>query len=184
VIAGFIACALAGFLAWGLLEYAIHGLLAHRFKTFVSPLHADHHRDPRRVFTSPVAVLPVALLLFGAAALIADPLRAIGFVGGALAGFCRYEWMHWRFHFREPRGKRERLLRSHHLAHHYCDPRAYHGVSTRLWDRLFGTLPAHWKEDYARVANRTPLAGESNFAEIWNPGTTLLQLRRSLRRRP
>jgi hypothetical protein len=41
--------------------------------------------------------------------------------------------MHWRFHFREPRSKRERLLRSHHLAHHFCNSRVYHGVSTRLW---------------------------------------------------
>jgi len=180
VIAEAIGLVLAGFCCWGLLEYAIHSLLAHRWKTFVSPLHANHHRNPRNVFTSPIAVVPIALLLFGAAALATSPLQASCFVGGVLAGFSRYEWMHWRFHFREPRSQRERLLRSHHLAHHFCNARSYHGVSTRLWDRVFGTLPTGWKEDYARVDKRAPLTGRSNFVEIWNPKTSFAHLRRAL----
>jgi sterol desaturase/sphingolipid hydroxylase (fatty acid hydroxylase superfamily) len=171
---------LIGFLFWGLLEYAIHGGLAHRWKTFVSPLHASHHRDPRRVFASPIAVLPIALLLSAVAALFTGPLRAIFFIAGVIVGFARYEWLHWRFHFREPRSRRERVLRCHHLAHHYCDTRNYHGVSTRLWDRVFGTLPASWRADYARVEGRAPLAGNSNFAEVWNPRTSLASLRRTL----
>jgi sterol desaturase/sphingolipid hydroxylase (fatty acid hydroxylase superfamily) len=126
--------------------------------------------------------VPIVLLLFGATTLIASPLQAISFVGGAFAGFCRYEWMHWRFHFREPRSQRERLLRSHHLAHHFCNPRVYHGVSTRFWDRIFGTLPAGWKKDYARVEDRAPLTGSSNFAEIWNPKTSFAHLRRAMKR--
>jgi len=172
----------AGFFFWGLLEYAIHGGLSHRWKTFATPLHANLHRNPQNVFTSPIVVLPIALLLFGATALVASPLQASGFVGGVLAGFSRYEWMHWRFHFREPRNERERLLRCHHLAHHFCNARIYHGVSTRLWDRVFGTLPAGWQEDYARVEDRTPLVGASNFAEIWNPRTSLAHLRRVTKR--
>jgi sterol desaturase/sphingolipid hydroxylase (fatty acid hydroxylase superfamily) len=184
MIAEIIGLLLTGFLCWGLLEYTIHGLLAHRWKTFVSPLHWNHHRNPRNVFTTPIAVLPITLLVFGATTLVASPLQAGCFVVGVLSGFSRYEWMHWRFHFREPRSNRERLLRSHHLAHHFCNPRIYHGVSTRFWDRVFGTLPAGWEEDYARVADRTPLAGPSNFVEIWNPRTSLAHLRRAMNQRP
>jgi len=172
---------LAGFLFWGLLEYTIHGLLAHRWKTIVSPLHAEHHRSPQHVFTSPIAILPITLLLFGATTLVASPLQASCFIVGALAGFCRYEWMHWRFHFRAPRSKRERLLRSHHLAHHFCNSRIYHGVSTRVWDRIFGTLPTGWEADYVRAGDRAPLTGRSNFVEIWNPRTSLAHLRRSMK---
>ncbi len=170
---------LAGFAFWGFLEYAIHGLLSHRWKGFATPLHAYHHRNPRHVFTSPIAVLPVALLLFGATALVASPLFAAAFVGGTFAGFGRYEWLHWRFHFREPRSGREQRLRSHHLAHHFCNPQAYHGVSTRIWDRVFGTLPSDWMRDYARVADRAPLTGRSNITEVWNPKTFVTQLRRA-----
>jgi len=171
---------LLGFFFWGLLEYVIHGLLAHRCKTFVSPLHASHHRDPHHLFTSPIAVLPIALLLYGVTTLLTSPLRAGFFIGGVLAGFAHYEWLHWRIHFRTPRSQRERVLRTHHLAHHYCNPRNYHGVSTRIWDRAFGTLPATWKADYARVEARAPLEGSGNLGEVWNPKTSFAHLRRAL----
>jgi sterol desaturase/sphingolipid hydroxylase (fatty acid hydroxylase superfamily) len=170
-----------GYLFWGFLEYTIHGLLSHRWTTFASPLHWNHHQNPRFVFTSPLAIVPTTLLLFAIGALAVGPLIAGAFVAGALAGFGRYEWMHWRFHFREPRNARERLLRSHHLAHHFCNSRVYHGVSMRFWDRVFGTLPTGWREDYARVARRAPLQGASNFAEVWNPKTTFAHYRRTTR---
>ncbi|MDX1650830.1 MAG: sterol desaturase family protein, partial [Myxococcota bacterium] len=90
-------------------------------------------------------------------------------VAGLLAGFARYEYVHWRIHFRAPRSARERLLRSHHLAHHVRDASAYHGVTTRLWDRAFGTLPDRWPEDYARVADHPPLEGSSNLRATFSP---------------
>ena len=167
-----------GYLFWGFLEYAVHGLLSHRWRTFASPLHWNHHQNPRFVFTSPLAVVPTTLLLFAIGTLAAGPLLAGSFVVGTLVGFCRYERKHWRFHFREPRSERERLLRSHHLAHHFCNPQVYYGVSTRFWDRVFGTLPAGWRADYARVADCAPLQGASNFTEVWNPRTTFAHYRR------
>ena len=172
------AYALLGFLFWGLLEYAIHGLLSHRWTTFATPLHWGHHREPRAVFTSPIAVLPSAALLYGLLALLLGASHGSAFFAGTLAGFVRYEHMHWRFHFRSPRNDRERLLREHHLAHHFRNPRAYHGVTTRLWDRIFGTLPASRHEDYAYVANWASLEGEGNLVEIWNPRTALAALQR------
>ncbi|MCG8591742.1 MAG: sterol desaturase family protein [Proteobacteria bacterium] len=152
-----------GLASWSLLEYVIHGVLSHRFRTFVSPLHWGHHQRPHGVFTSPLAWVPGALLVFGLASLAAGTALAGGFTLGVFLGFARYEWVHWRIHFREPKNERERLLRSHHLAHHFCRPRLYHGVTTRFWDRVFGTLPADCEADYARVASRPPLEGESNF---------------------
>ena len=74
--------------------------------------------------------------------------------------------MHWRIHFRAPRNARERRLRAHHLAHHYCDARNYHGVTTRFWDRVLGTLPADHERDYARVEDHPPLEGKSNFGQV------------------
>lgn len=148
---------------WPLLEYAVHAWLSHRWRTFVAPLHGQHHHDPRRVFTSPAAWVPISLLVYGAVALAAGAAAAAGLVAGLVLGFLRYEWIHWRLHFREPRGARERLLRAHHLAHHFVNARAYHGVTTRLLDDLLGTLPASWEADYARVADRPPMTGASNF---------------------
>lgn len=174
--------AAAGYAAWGLVEYLIHSVLSHRFRTFVTPLHWVHHREPRNVFTSPLAVLPSLVAVWAAVAWLAGAAPAAALTLGLVVGFARYEHFHWRLHFRTPRNDRERLLREHHLAHHFVNARAYHGVTTRLWDRVFGTLPDTAREDYARVANGAnwaPLDGHSNLAEIWNPLTALAALRRA-----
>ncbi len=39
-----------GLMAWTLLEYAIHAWLSHTFKTFATPMHEAHHREPHAVF--------------------------------------------------------------------------------------------------------------------------------------
>ncbi len=159
-----------GLLSWSLLEYWVHGVLSHRFETFVTPLHWGHHREPRAVFTSPLAWIPVSVAI---GVMLAAALGwALGGAAllGLLTGFARYERTHWRIHFREPRNKREGLRRSHHLAHHFGHPDQYHGVTTRFWDRVFGTLPANWPEHYAGAAQHPPLEGPSNWGIIWRGG--------------
>lgn len=172
-----------GFLSWGALEYVIHGFLSHWFRTPVSPMHWGHHENPRAVFTSPVAWVPIAITVYGVTAWAIGWLFAAAWIGGLLIGFARYEWIHWRIHFRAPRNDRERLLRSHHLAHHYRNPRMYHGVTTRLYDRIFGTLPADHEADYRAVADKPVLSGESNLAASWNPRTAVARIR-ELRAQP
>lgn len=166
VLLGWLPCLALGLLVWPLIEYGVHGVLAHRFRTFVTPLHGVHHKQPRAVFTSPLAWVPATLLVAVLAVSVAGTGPGIAFAGGALAGFFRYEYVHWRIHFRLPRNNREARRRAHHLAHHYCDPRCYHGVTTRFWDRVFGTLPSSWERDYARVATRPALGGPSNFGHV------------------
>lgn len=156
-----------GFAGWSFLEYVIHGWLSHRFKTPAATMHWGHHRDPRRVFTSVGVWAPVAILIWALLALAAGAAPASAIVLGVVAGFLRYEHVHWRIHFRAPTTTRQELLRVHHLSHHLRNPKAYHGVTTRFWDRLFGTLPAHHREDYARVAHHVPLRGRSNFGTLW-----------------
>jgi sterol desaturase/sphingolipid hydroxylase (fatty acid hydroxylase superfamily) len=145
-------------------------------------MHWGHHRTPAAVFTSPIAWVPIALAIFGLAALILGVPLGCAFTAGLLVGFARYEWTHWRIHFSQPRTARERLLREHHLAHHFVNPRAYHGVTTRLWDRVFGTLPERCAQDYARVANHPPIAGLSNLRLVWNPRASARIVAANLRR--
>ncbi len=171
-----------GWLSWSFVEYAIHGLLAHRFRTPVSPLHWSHHRTPAAVFTSPLAWVPIAGLFWGLAVAVAGPGSGSGFMLGLLAGFLHYEHVHWRIHFREPRTRRQALLRSHHLAHHFVNPRAYQGVTTRFWDHVFGTLPRGWENDYARAAGVRPIEGESNLRASWSPRATWAVVRNATQR--
>jgi hypothetical protein len=164
-----VATAVLGALCWSFVEYGIHGLLAHRFRTPVSPIHWSHHRTPAAVFTSPVAWLPIAVAVSALATWAVGPARAAAFTAGLLAGFLRYEYVHWRVHFREPRSHHQARLRDHHLAHHFVNPSAYHGVTTRFWDRVFRSLPKTWKRDYARASVHPPIGGASNLCASWNP---------------
>jgi hypothetical protein len=47
--------------------------------------------------------------------------------------------LHRRCHTHPPRGAYGRWRRRNHFAHHFADPRRAHGVTTPLWDRVFGT---------------------------------------------
>ena len=163
---------LAGFLSWPSMEYLVHGILAHRLRTFVSPLHHEHHVDEYAVFTSVRAWVPAATLLWAMLSVALGAASSAAFVGGLLAGFLRYERVHWRIHFREPRNDRERRLRLHHLAHHYRDARMYHGVTTRFFDRLLGTLPADHEAAYASVAGRPLLVARASQPGVGLAGRT------------
>ncbi len=79
----------AGLAGWTLLEYALHGGLAHLHTTFITPIHAVHHRDPHAVFAigtwlPSAAVLALLLVLFGWA-------PGVVFYLGVLCGFAAYE---------------------------------------------------------------------------------------------
>ena len=63
------------------------------------------------------------------------------FYGGIVCGFAIYEYVHYRIHFAKPSCAAEERLRARHLAHHTREPDAIFGVTTRLWDVVFGTEP-------------------------------------------
>jgi sterol desaturase/sphingolipid hydroxylase (fatty acid hydroxylase superfamily) len=164
------ALAAAGWALWPLLEYGVHGGLAHGMRTPVTPFHWAHHESPARVFTSPLAWIPGAGAIWAVLGFALGPGLAGAFTAGVLAGFFRYEYVHWRIHFRSPRDERERRRRAHHLAHHERNPAAYYGVTTDFWDRVFGSLPPREERerDQAAVRERAPLAGPSNLG-TWIP---------------
>jgi len=169
---GFLGLFAAGLLTWTFLEYAIHGWMSHRFATFVTPLHQVHHRDPRAVFALG-AWLPALLPIVIGAARGARGWTI--FYAGILAGFAAYEILHYRIHFRAPACRAEARMRTRHLIHHYCAPARCFGVTTALWDRVFGTTAsgADAAAMAVRVASILPLDGRSNVAA---PGATMRRL--------
>jgi hypothetical protein len=142
---------IVGYRGWGLIEYGIHGLLSHRWKTFVSPLHWGHHEVIGNVFTPPIISLPLSFLAWGLLCLLMGIDWGSALSIGWFSGFLRYEYVHWRMHYREPVTPRQRFLRAHHFAHHFCNHKAYFGVTTRFWDQIFNSLPEQWRDDYRRV---------------------------------
>ena len=145
IIALRIAAGLAlGLALWTLVEYLLHRFAGHanRLGKQVRREHFAHHATPdyftpwRRKLVLAVPVLGVTaaigLALFGPIGLAA----AFGLAGGWLF----YEELHRATHVRGPRNAYGEWARRHHLHHHFQSPKANHGVTTPLWDWVFGTL--------------------------------------------
>ncbi len=154
----------AGLVLWTFLEYAIHRWLGHRQGTFAAALHGVHHRDPSAVFAIgawlPAALAMILMLVF------TGPGAAVNLYGGALLGFALYEAFHYRLHFRLPANRIEAYLRARHLAHHDRDSQSCFGVTSPLWDRVFGTEPTLNCETVRMLAVRAPLAAKSNLGRF------------------
>ncbi|SFV32506.1 sterol desaturase family protein [Thermoflavifilum thermophilum] len=134
--------------AWTLFEYLMHRFVFHfvsdnpRVQRFIYVLHGNHHeypRDKQRLFMPPVPSLILACLIFSLQYLILGKY-AFAFFPGFLLGYLMYGSMHYAIHAWKPPFKfMKPLWRNHHL-HHYKDEHKGFGVSTSLWDRVFGTF--------------------------------------------
>lgn len=161
-----LAAFISGLLAWTFVEYVIHAWLSHTFKTFATAFHNGHHRDPRCVFATrtwiPLAVIWTTVwAIWGFA-------PGVVFFSGILAGFAAYECVHYRIHFVTPSNPLESWLRTRHLIHHRHAAMRGFGVTTSMWDLIFGSdlsLAKDWV--YAEEAERTPaLTGPTNLHKI------------------
>ena len=135
---------MVGVFAWTLLEYLMHRFAFHggSSKWPGAKVHRRHHTQSdyfvpwwqkAMVALAVIAILvPLLSLAVGMQAGIAGTL-------GVVAGYLLYEVVHRRAHTHPPRGRFGRWLRKHHFAHHFINPRMAQGVSTPVWDILFGT---------------------------------------------
>jgi sterol desaturase/sphingolipid hydroxylase (fatty acid hydroxylase superfamily) len=133
---------LAGVAAWTLLEYLLHRFVLHRIPTFAE-MHAVHHAAPRAFVGTPtwVSLFILWIVIFVPAWRILSLHIATGLIAGVMLGFLWYGILHHVIHHRRPRFLAVRLTACihRHLRHHYAEAPGNFGVSTRLWDRLFGT---------------------------------------------
>lgn len=141
-------------ICWTLFEYLVHRFLFH-FETnhtigrrLVYIFHENHHdfpRDKSRLFMPPVPSILMSLIvffLFYGLSLVftGSGGYAMIFFSGFISGYLVYVSLHYAIHSYTPPKYLKILWRNHHL-HHYKHPDKAFGVSSILWDKLFGTLP-------------------------------------------
>jgi sterol desaturase/sphingolipid hydroxylase (fatty acid hydroxylase superfamily) len=139
---------LGGMLFWSFAEYILHRYAFHHHATSdwgkrVSyVLHGNHHeypRDKERLFMPAVPSLILASLFFLLYFTILGRY-AFPFFPGFMLGYLLYGSMHYAIHAWNPPFKwMKGLWRNHHL-HHYKDMDMGFGVSSTLWDHVFGTM--------------------------------------------
>ncbi len=150
-----------GLIFWSFFEYLAHRFIFHwvsdnpRIQKFAYVLHGNHHhfpRDKQRLFMPPVPSVIIASALFGLMYLVMRQ-NAFMFFPGFIFGYLMYGSMHYAIHAWNPPFKwMKPLWRNHHL-HHYKNEHNGFGVSSTLWDHVFGTMfdLKNEKEDKEKV---------------------------------
>jgi sterol desaturase/sphingolipid hydroxylase (fatty acid hydroxylase superfamily) len=140
-----------GWLLFSLFEYSLHRIVFHgfiriahdqpsRFRAFMT--HGYHHEfpdDPLRLVMPPMISWPLAVLFAAAYYGVFGAASFFPVLAGTMAGYVAYDWIHYYTHHGRPRGGVGKWLRAYHMRHHYQDPDAYMGISSPLWDLVFGT---------------------------------------------
>jgi sterol desaturase/sphingolipid hydroxylase (fatty acid hydroxylase superfamily) len=139
-----------GAFIWNLAEYLLHRFAMHHLhgRGIMSREHLEHHVKAGWNF-SPILLLSwLGVVVVGIAGLLplawllAGPVVAGGVALGWGAAYFFYEYQHAASHLRAPRGRYSTWVRHHHFHHHFGHPMANHGVTTPLWDHVFGTWQA------------------------------------------
>jgi sterol desaturase/sphingolipid hydroxylase (fatty acid hydroxylase superfamily) len=139
---------LAGIIFWTFFEYLMHRFMFHwvaesdRAKKIIYLMHGNHHEYPRdreRLFMPPVPSIIIASIIF-LLMYLAIGEYVFMFYPGFLLGYLMYGTMHYAIHAWHPPFKwMKPLWRNHHLHHYKNDHRGF-GVSSTIWDRIFGTM--------------------------------------------
>ncbi len=147
---GILTLVISGFLSWGLIEYILHRFIFHYDaqstlgRKFVHVAHLSHHENPRatdNLFASLPISLPIATVYWLLAWALLGTWHAASYLFiGLIAGYFCYEWLHFQAHHRSPRVRLLRHLKKYHLMHHYRTPHMRFGVTSPLFDFIFGTF--------------------------------------------
>lgn len=137
-----LASLLVGAFAFSFVEYALHRWVFHASSLLAGELHASHHRDPRQPsalpFWSSAASAPAFFwLLTHWLSLFAAHFVLCGF----FAAYFSYGVVHHLQHGIRIKDIPFRWLRRKWAAHavHHGRGDVNFGVTTSLWDRVFGT---------------------------------------------
>ncbi|MDW3645899.1 MAG: sterol desaturase family protein [Bacteroidia bacterium] len=153
-----------GLFFWTFFEYMMHKHVFHivehlpsaeKFQYLIHGIHHEYPRDKKRLIMPPLMSATLALFfiwLFRAS--LGD--FGYGFGAGFLSGYASYLSIHYATHVFQPPKNKLKKLWVHHAIHHYKDDSVAYGVSSPLWDWIFGTMPQKGrvtvKEDGVKTA--------------------------------
>ena len=151
---------LTGFLTWGLVEYWLHRWVLHfdaqseKGRNFIFALHLSHHANPKSMddlFANLRFTLPIALCYCSIAWALMRSWQAVAYLFiGLTAGYFSYEFLHYQAHHRAPRLSVFRYLKKYHLLHHHQSSALRFGVTSPVFDYLFGTFQSIHRNQTAR----------------------------------
>jgi 4-hydroxysphinganine ceramide fatty acyl 2-hydroxylase len=138
-----------GIFAWTLIEYMMHRFAFHfpakseKGKKAIWLVHGVHHDDPThpdKLYQPPLTNM-ILIFLFWVSIYLMMGNYVYLFLPGIIIGYLMYSSIHYIIHNFKPPFKWLKPLWRHHNMHHYRFEHKAFGVSSPLWDIIFGTLP-------------------------------------------
>jgi sterol desaturase/sphingolipid hydroxylase (fatty acid hydroxylase superfamily) len=147
-----------GFVSWTFVEYMMHRYVYHIAtdtdfkKRFQYKAHGVHHEFPKdkdRLAMPPLLSITIATILLLLFRLVMGDFT-FAFLPGFLVGYAYYLSVHFTVHIYQPPKNFLRFLWINHSVHHYKDGDQVFGVSSPLWDYVFGTMQVKAKDPLTR----------------------------------
>ncbi len=137
-----------GLVFWTLTEYVLHRFIFHyhpssawgkRLHFLAHGVHHDYPNDSTRLVMPPSVSISLATLFYGLFSLVLPAGLLSVFFAAFLLGYVCYDTIHYATHHAPMKGRIGHWLKQNHLRHHYVEDGRSFGVSTPLWDYVFGT---------------------------------------------
>jgi sterol desaturase/sphingolipid hydroxylase (fatty acid hydroxylase superfamily) len=147
---------LLGVFLWTLTEYTLHRFVFHfearspMQEKIIFLFHGVHHAQPQcktRLVMPPVVSIPLGVFVYGLLTLLLGVILRIPqwiapLISGLVIGYLIYDLTHYATHHFPMRQGYLKFIKRYHMQHHYKTPNQRYGVSSPLWDKVFGTLPS------------------------------------------
>ena len=139
---------LFGLAFWTLAEYVLHRWVFHfhpksewgkRIHFIFHGVHHDFPKDRLRLVMPLSASIPMATIIYLIFFVYFAEFTLSAFFAGFLFGYLIYDECHYAMHHANFKSGFFKKIKDHHMLHHYADPEKGFGVSSALWDKIFGS---------------------------------------------
>ena len=138
-----------GTLVWTLAEYILHRWVFHwtnesswgkRIHFLFHGVHHDFPNDKDRLVMPLLMSVPLGIIFYSLFSVTLGRFTAPMFTGFVLGYLC-YDGTHYAVHHFKQTSRFGKWVKRHHMLHHHMDHDGGFGVSSALWDLVFGTMP-------------------------------------------
>ena len=139
-----------GLVFWTLTEYILHRFVFHlrpdttwgrRIHFVIHGVHHDYPHDPMRLVMPPSVSVPLAVLVYLLFRWLFGPEWSLPIFAGLIIGYLAYDMTHFHLHHHRSDNRLSLALRRYHYRHHFQQSDRGYGVTSPLWDKVFGTAP-------------------------------------------
>lgn len=135
---------------WTVSEYFIHRFVFHyhptsdfgkRIAFLMHGVHHDYPNDSKRLVMPPVMSILISIpFIFLFKYAFDGAGHSYSAFAGMVFGYLCYDMLHYAVHHAKIDNSYFVSLKKHHMAHHFVHPDEGFGVSSMLWDKVFGTM--------------------------------------------